>query len=68
MNALEVKQEIIQLQKEKISDLEAQLVKLKYEASLARKSNKKGKRKAPKFERRGKLIVFPTNRKAKESS
>jgi len=59
MNILKTKEKLIQLLEGRINDLEAQLVDLKCQASLANKEKKKKKRKVPKVERRGRLIIFP---------
>ena len=45
--------------------LEAENKELK---AFARKNNKKGKRKAPKVEKRGRLIMFPVRKQVKPSN
>ena len=45
--------------------LEAENKELK---ALARKNDKKGKRKAPKAEKRGRLIMFPVRKQVKPSN
>jgi hypothetical protein len=60
---IEVQRDIIDMVNNKIKNLEDEIKYLKSELSLARK----GKRKSPEIKKKGGLIMFPTNRTAKES-
>ena len=68
MNQAKYNQWIEKLIEEK-SVLKAENDELKAEnedlKALTRKNNKKGKRKAPKVEKRGRLIMFPVKKKGK---
>jgi len=63
MNEAQYQQWIEKLAEEK-AVLEAENEYLK---GLIRKNNKKGKRKAPKVEKMGRLIMFPARKKVKSS-
>ena len=65
MSGLDMRGLFIELQGNEIKRLEAQLKELKYTASLSRKNNKKGKRKAPKVEKRCMLIICPIKKQGK---
>jgi hypothetical protein len=64
---IKFQKEKINLQGEQISGLEAQLKEVKYQASLAKKNNKQGKRKALKVEKMGRLIMFPVKKKVSDN-
>ena len=53
---------LIECQENEIKRLETQVQELENQLALAGKNNRKGKRKAPKTEKMGRLIMFPVKK------